>query len=456
MKASLQNTARLERPLRLRRPVGAMLVAASMLMVSGCGQAPPELQTLNGETMGTSYTVKFRPSQGVPSTESVEQDVQARLADIDRMMSTWRDDSEISQFNASRSTEWFEVSGPTAEVVAAAQQISERSDGAFDVTIRPLLKAWGFGSGANTPSVPSSDVLSSLADRTGYEKLEYRLDPPALRKQHPELTIDLSALAKGYGVDVLAESLEAAGVENYMVEIGGEVRTAGFRDGANGWRIGIEEPVDDRRALHSTVELRTGALATSGDYRQYFTIDGRRYSHVMDPRTATPAEHDLASVSVVTDSCMESDAIATTLLVMGQEDGLAWAEKEGIAAMFLTRSGDGIQETQSANFASTTGPQGPVQASSSFLPMLGAAVVVFLIAVAGMAVGVIVSNRRLKGSCGGLSSMMGEGTCSLCDVCDTPPADCPDAQVRPADCSLGDAGATARPVSCTPSGDEPG
>jgi thiamine biosynthesis lipoprotein len=323
-----------------------------LLLIAGCTaavSAPPASEpfVLRGPTMGTAYSIKYwqRPSpEGRPDSidpQDVAAKVTAALADVDRQMSTYRDDSELSRFNQSPAGDWFPVSHDTALVVQEAIRIHELTDGALDVTVGPLLTLWKFGPGGGNERqqyhAPSDDEIAAAQARTGVDKLSVRLDPPALRKQADALEVDLSAIAKGYGVDVLCDVLRAAGAEDYMVEIGGEVRTAGLRPDGLPWRIGVEHPQVAERGVSRIVPLRDLAMATSGDYRNFRHHDGRRYAHIIDPRSGRPIPFRGVSVTVLAPTCMEADALATALLVMSPETAYDWCETHRVAALFHGR-----------------------------------------------------------------------------------------------------------------------
>jgi thiamine biosynthesis lipoprotein len=253
-------------------------------------------------------------------------------------------DSEISRFNAFESTGWFEVSPETAKVLATARQISEQTDGAFDVTVAPLIELWGFGSSGRMKEPPADEQLQALADQIGWEKLDVRTDSPALKKSHPELSANLSAIAKGYGVDAVAENLERLGIESYLVEIGGEIRVKGTKRDGSVWIVGVESPVESTREVKHAIPLTDAALATSGDYRNFIEREGKKYSHTIDPRTLKPIEHSLASVSVIAETCMEADALATGLMVMGPDKGYNYSEERGIPVLMMIHAEDGFTE----------------------------------------------------------------------------------------------------------------
>jgi len=306
-----------------------------------------------GETMGTTFHVKV---VGNADADAVDQAIATTLAEIDALMSTWRPDSELSRLNAS-GTEPFPVSKPTAEVLRLAGSIHAATGGAFDVTVGPLVRRWGFGpDGAQ--AAPSEDEIAALVGRVGFDKLV--LDGATVRKERADVDVDLSAIAKGYGVDRVAEAVDAVdGVDAVMVEIGGEVRVIGL-NGARPWRLAIERPDAQRRAVHSVVELQSGALATSGDYRRFLDEDGARRTHVVDPRTGRPVEHGVASASVLAPDCATADAWATALMVLPPDEGLAIVrETDGLQAMVIVRGAEGMDVLTTDGFeAALVGGEG--------------------------------------------------------------------------------------------------
>jgi FAD:protein FMN transferase len=309
-----------------------------------CSRSPAELN-LVGPTMGTTYTVKIaRPPAHIQAHE-LRAVIDRELIRIDESMSGYRPDSEISRFNASRSTDWFEVSADLAIVVQAALNVSEASGGAFDVTVTPLVQAWGFG-GANTApaDLPDAATLRRLSDQIGYRKLHVRHAEAALRKDQPELTIDMNGIAPGFAVDRIAAEFDALGLQSYMIDIGGEIRVRGHNADGQKWRIAIEKPRDaEARTPFAILELDQLAVATSGEYRHYYTRDGKRYSHTIDPRSGRPIEHDLASVAVVHREAMYADAWGTAFNVLGAEAGYELAEKLGMSVMFIEDAGGQLQ-----------------------------------------------------------------------------------------------------------------
>jgi thiamine biosynthesis lipoprotein len=307
---------------------------------------------IRGPTMGTTFNIKCvsDDQQDSINEKALVVQVQNTLADINRKMSTYVSDSELSRLNKHDSDEPFQLSAETAEVFACSLEISRLTEGAFDITVGPLVNAYGFGPDPEQRHIPTDSELAELRKRVGYQKLDFDSEAGTVVKQKPDLYCDLSAVAKGYAVDQLAMVLEKAGIKRYMVEVGGEVRTLGLNSADEPWQIAIEKPLDAERVNYLRVELSGEAVATSGDYRNFFIKDGQRISHTIDPRTGRPVEHDLASVTVVHDSCMYADAWATAMMVLDPEEGARLAESRGLAVLFLIRGEDDtiIKKTTSA------------------------------------------------------------------------------------------------------------
>jgi len=329
-------------PLR-RMVLPAIFVGALFLVVFIRQPQPPAgLQewVVSGPTMGTTFTVKV-------VAEDVDEAARRQLAakvrevvdGVDDAMSTYKPESELSRFNR-HDTQPFEASPELVAVMTEAQRVARLSGGAFDITVGPLVDAWGFGP-ETTAGRPSENRLAELMTATGWKKLGIDSEHGLLHKMHEDLRCDLSAIAKGYAVDRVASSLEGAGLQDYMVEIGGEVRTRGRNAARRVWRIGVERPDESGREVQVAVPLADAAMATSGDYRNFFERDDRRVSHTINPRTGRPVTHNLASVSVISQSCMTADALATALDVLGPEAGWALAEEVNLAALFIVRNADG-------------------------------------------------------------------------------------------------------------------
>jgi thiamine biosynthesis lipoprotein len=307
--------------------------------------------------MGTSYHVTVIDPPGGTSAAQYQSDIDAVLERIDASMSTWRPDSEISRLNAAAVGEDIGLSAELHAVLSESLAVTRLSDGAFDVTVAPALAAWGFGPGSAGPRMASAEQLAALSGQVGIHGLLLQDAPPALRKLAPR-SIELSAIAPGYAVDLLAAAFSARGLRDFMIEIGGEVRTSGRNAQGKGWRIGVEQPDAPPGTPAIAVLPGQGAVSTSGDYREFFVAQGRRYSHTIDPRTLRPVSHTLASVTVIAPSCMRADAMATALMVLGPEQGLALAEREGLAVYMLLRVPDGFEARQSSAFAPYLSPDG--------------------------------------------------------------------------------------------------
>lgn len=370
--------------------------------------------------MGTTYAVKFPPLSKDLTPESLQEAIDRCLVQVNNQMSTWQPDSELSQFNRFGNEEWFPVSAETARVVQTALEISEQTGGAFDVTVGPLVNLWSFGPDKTENQRPSEATIAEVKNQVGYALLEVRTSPPALRKSRADVYVDLSAIAKGFGVDQVADVLDKYHISAYMVEIGGEVRTKGTKPDGEPWRVGIESPNPFGRGLQKTVKLSGQSLATSGDYRNFVVIDGKTYSHTIDPRTGWPVDHGIASASVIAESCMLADAYATALMVLGPEEGYNWAKEHDIAALMIVREGDAFIEKPTSAFAQFVPTKTEPSMTTTWLITVG----VFLLAVALMSVGVIFSNRRITGSCGGLAGMKDDRGHTLCDACTNPAPEC--------------------------------
>ena len=314
---------------------------AATLILGGCGGEPDTLE-LRGQTMGTSYSVRIVAPADASAVSLVllQQRVATRLEDLENVFSTYRPDSEVSRFNAHPGQEWFGVSPEFLDVLEQAVTVSQLTDGAFDATIGPLVELWGFGAGEAPRRIPDREVLDRLLSDAGFEYLQLRESPPAVRRTRPSVQLDFSAIAKGYAVDRIWELLSEAGLAAYLVDVGGEVRTHGRRADGRDWSIGVENP--DGSGVAEAVPLQNAAIATSGDYRNFFEYEGRRYSHVLDPRSGWPVSHELTAVSVISTTTVMADALATALLVLGPETGLELAEHEQIAARLVVRSADGL------------------------------------------------------------------------------------------------------------------
>ena len=274
----------------------------------------------------------------------IGSEIEAELKRINSLMSTYDENSELSQFNRFQGKGLFPVSPETLEVLRLSGSVHDHSDGAFDVTVGPLVNLWGFGPGPSRDSIPADEEIEAARHRTGFGLLQ--IDDDGLRKDS-DLYLDLSAIAKGYAVDRVALILEAGDIRNYLVEIGGELRARGQNDRGNPWTIAVEKPNSLSRSIFRTIPLRDMSMATSGDYRNYFEVDGKRYSHTIDPRTGRPITHNVASVTVLAASAAVADGYATAINVLGVEKGLSLARQLDLAVLVLVKQEDGFIERSS-------------------------------------------------------------------------------------------------------------
>ena len=334
----------------------------ALLVVAGLGAAAlragrpahPPVTVLSGPAMGARYSVTIGAALDREATSRAASAVSRELARVDELMSNWRADSEIERFNRQRSTAPVAVSPDLAEVVAIARRVSDASAGAFDITVAPLVRAWGFGPSRSLVAQPTDVQLAAAGTAVGYRLLDVEPGPGTLRKRHPETQCDLSGVAPGYAADRIAAALSDLGHRDVLVDIGGEIKPLGHRPDGGPWRVAVSTPnaaggqaPSASPAVAATVGLSGLALATSGDYRD-FRVDasGQRQSHIIDPRTARPVSHALASATVVHPGAAEADALATALMVLGPDEGHALAERQHLAAYFIVRLGEASFETR--------------------------------------------------------------------------------------------------------------
>jgi thiamine biosynthesis lipoprotein len=351
MKESGTRACSAQAAMPLRRTAPRWLAFAAAAVLAACGRGEDPVVELSGPTMGTYYSVKVaKPPAGV-TRERLQTGVDTVLQEANRLISTYDTSSELSRFNQNPGTDWVAVPPELLGVIAEGLDISRLSDGAFDITVGPLVNLWGFGPDPVPDETPSDQEIRNAMARVGYGLLGLRKDPPAIAKKRGDLYVDLSALGEGYGADRVGDYLDALGITDFMVAVAGAIRAKGCNAKGSPWAIAIEEPTPDRRAVQRIIHITGEGLSTSGDYRNYFERDGKRYSHEIDPRTGRPIEHRLASVTVIGETAARADGLATALMVMGETDGPALAEAEGIAALFIIRTDEGFREVASSAFA---------------------------------------------------------------------------------------------------------
>ncbi len=348
-------SGRERRLIALRTAMALVVVAAIAAALAWPGSQPAQVLELRGRVMGTTFAVAVAGAANPDDHVRVREIVETELGSIDELMSTYDELSELSRFNRHLSTEPYVVSRKMLQVLTRALAIAELTGGAFDPTVGPLVAAWGFGATDRVPAPPTPAELAAARARVGYRNLRVDETSSALAKSVPDLECDLSGIAKGYAVDRAVEALVANGYKNVLVEVGGDLRAAGRKSEGRPWQVAIERPVARRGTLQRRIALEDRALATSGDYRNFYERDGRRLSHLIDPRTGRPITNRVASASVIHPEAASADALATAMAVLGVEEGLRLAEKENLEVLFLIRADDGgIEEAASRAFATLT------------------------------------------------------------------------------------------------------
>lgn len=327
-----------------------LVVIFGWMLLDEQGKKELDVQLIQGETMGTTYAIKFI---GDPKPE-LKQEVDILLRQFNQSLSTYIPDSEVSKFNQDS----LGIDNPSTymrEVMGESRKIWKLSGGAFDPTVMPLVNLWGFGF-ENRDSVNKEDI-DTMMGMVGFDKVV--MDAERVVKDHPDVMLDFSAIAKGYGVDIVSDYLEQKGIPNFMVDIGGEVYCSGNAVNGKPWKIGIEDPSrpEDREPL-LILPLNDLAVATSGNYRNFYIKDGKKISHTLDPKTGYPVEHSLLSASVVSSNCMEADGMATALMVMGPEEAIDFAERKNIMAFLIYEDEDGeLRQVASAKLGELLGAQ---------------------------------------------------------------------------------------------------
>jgi FAD:protein FMN transferase len=317
------------------------------LLLAGCGTSQEEI-LFDGATMGTTYSIKYLDNGDV-DRESVSLKVEQLLEFIDGAMSTYKEESELNQLNKVAVDEAFPVSSMLWQLLLIAEHVFQVTDGAFDPTVGPLVDLWGFGPIETENVIPAQIEIDSLMTAIGFQHLKFIPASQSVEKLR-DIRLDLSAIAKGFAAEQVAELLIGMNVNNFLVEIGGELRAAGLNGGGQAWRVAIEVPTLARGGVQQVISMKGVGVATSGDYRNYFEQDGVRYSHTIDPRTGQPVTHNLASVTVIAQDTTEADALATAYMVLGSKAALAMANRDNVAALFLTKSVDGFTELNSHAF----------------------------------------------------------------------------------------------------------
>jgi thiamine biosynthesis lipoprotein len=337
------------------KKIKLLLLVTLVLTLTACFPSNTSTETevlLQGRTMGTTYNIKVVATETQLKAKDLQLKIDELLVKVNQSMSTYQTDSEISKFNQSVSTEPVTITSSFARVVKESIYLGNLTEGKLDVTVGPLVNLWGFGPDQRPEIVPTAEDLSLTKKRVGLHHLT--LDGNQLSKKIPNLYLDLSTIAKGYAVDLVAELIEKNGFNHYLVEIGGEIKTRGFKHTGELWVMAIEKPIYDplgeSRSVHQIIIPKDNAIATSGDYRNYFEADGIRFSHIIDPSTGKPINHNLVSVTVIHPSSMTADGLSTALMVMGLEEGMVFAQKHDIAALFIYKTENGFGEQFTVKF----------------------------------------------------------------------------------------------------------
>ncbi|MBN3859317.1 FAD:protein FMN transferase [Neisseriaceae bacterium PsAf] len=335
------------------------VVALLLLSVGSCdsNNAENSLKVTNGRTMGTTYVVNY-DGEGISpqQVESINQNIQQIVDNIDGKMSTYDNQSELSQFNQSKKvSEPFYISDETAKVIQEATRLNELTHGTLDITIGPLVNLWGFGPEKKKSVKPSVEEVSERKKAVGMNLFVLSKDIDGryyLLKEKPEVYLDLSSIAKGFAVDEVAQYLDQQSIKNYLIEIGGEIKAKGYKNKNKPWEIAIEKPsLSGKREIAQVIDLKYNSLATSGSYRNYYELDGQFYNHEIDPRTGYPTTSDILSVSVIHPSNMTADGLATGLVVMNSQDAIALADELDIPILMITKDENGkIKEVYSEAF----------------------------------------------------------------------------------------------------------
>lgn len=319
--------------LLLKPALVAALVAAAL---AGCSHSG-KVESFGGPTMGSTYSIKYVTTESSPDAAVLQQGVEAILAEVDQQVSTYRPDSLIAQFNAAPAGTCQDMPPAVLDLVSRGEQLSVQSDGAYDMTLMPLLSVWGFGPGARSEHAPDAAAIEQARQQVGHQYLHVRDNQLC---KDVALQVDFNSIAAGHAVDRIADWLLSQGISSYLVEATGEVKAAGHKPDGSSWRIAIEAPLSGERVAQKILALDGLGISTSGDYRNYYEEDGRRYSHTIDPRTAAPISHKLAAVTVVHPQATEADGLSTLLMVLGPEQGEAFARSHELAAFFVTRDGE--------------------------------------------------------------------------------------------------------------------
>ncbi|TCC14493.1 FAD:protein FMN transferase ApbE [Kosakonia quasisacchari] len=328
-------------------------LVAALLLLTGCDTGSKAQPTvLEGKTMGTFWRVSvvdISPQQA----QNLQQKIQTQLDADDHLMSTWKDDSALMRFNHSTSTAPWPVSAAMADIVTTALRVGEKTEGAMDITVGPLVNLWGFGPDKQPVKTPGQTQIDVAKARTGLAHLTVinRAGEQFLQKDLPDLFVDLSTVGEGYAADHLARLMEQEGIARYLVSVGGALASRGMNAQGQPWRVAIQKPTDRENAAQAMVDINGHGISTSGSYRNYYELDGKRISHIIDPRSGRPIQHALVSVTVIAPTALEADAWDTGLMVLGTEQAKEVVKREGLAVFMIIKDGDGFRAWMSPQFS---------------------------------------------------------------------------------------------------------
>ncbi len=321
----------------------ALILMCNLLGLTGCDRQQ-DIQ-FSGAAQGTTYTLKLAAVDSHFTKASLQAEVDKILADIDSKMSNYRDDSEISHINQQHTTEWITISPEITELLTISKTVFQKSKGCFDLTVKPIFDLWGFSKHENR--VPTPDEIQATLKHVGMQALEIDAPNNKIRKRDPLLAIDLSAIAQGYSVQALAKYMEQQGINNYLIEIGGEMKAKGIKSNQQPWKVAIQKPIPNSSNIHRILEIKEQqgtAIMTAGTYRNFFEDHGQAYSHILDPRTGRPVTHQLLSVTVLHDDPTWADAWDTALLCMGETEAEQLAEAEQLKVLLIYQQDKELKE----------------------------------------------------------------------------------------------------------------
>ncbi len=324
-----------------------LIIIFLMIGTGACQNNNYKIVLINGLTMGTTYSIKIKTADAVVNQEKIRADIEKILLEINQKMSTYIVDSELSVINFSNSLDSNLISDDLFKVISHANTISKTTNGAFDITVGPLVNLWGFGPDKSENKIPPNEEIELIKKNIGYKKIYLNKETTSIKKLHPDLYVDLSGIAKGFAVDKIALYLNSYNLENYLVEIGGELIAKGTNEDNEVWQIGIENPNNN---LAKIIGLKDIAMATSGDYRNYFEKNGVRYSHTINPNTGKPIKHKLASVTVLDKTAMNADALATAFMVLGPAKTIELANELKIGVYLIIKNDENFYEEYNEYF----------------------------------------------------------------------------------------------------------